>query len=485
MPLIFSPSANSLCDDWDNNFNILNTALVNSEILQQGLMLNTRIDGTSFNVPIPWFNNFIKTGTLALQASPNANLLDYTILTYQINALPFTVAPAGTIVLNAGDPVLPRVDVVYLTTTNAIVYLVGVAAINPVSPAVPLNTLVATYIGVDPLASGSGGYTLTQVNLTSNTAISPGFIVNQTLRWSGASWVPTNSMFTNAFGQVTVGNGPGFGIMDAATKLQVNGAIQIIDIGIPPAPVTNKLYSIAGQLYWNGQLLGYLGTVVGSHLRWNGTSFVEETQFTTTTLGGAAWLSSFNNTNAGGLQTRTDLGRSLITANRGSTMFVGEAGNLTQGYIDLSMAPTQTAEIRFVVDDGNIGSQTKYLQDDNEIRLTNFNGTTTAEIEITPTHTKIVGGKAVSQRNTAVNTTMTSNDFMLVTTVNPLTITLPLAPINGQEFIFKAISATGGSPITINGNGKNINGAATSTITNNYGTTNIVFNTTLNSWLSI
>jgi len=485
MPLILTPSAASICLDWDNNFNILQGALTNAQINQQGLITLTRVDGATFDNPIPWFTNMIKTGlTFSLQASPNANLLDYTLGTYQINAQPYTIAAGGTIVLSAGHATFSRVDVVYLTTSNTIVYLAGTASANPVAPTVPANTLIAVYIGVNALASGLGGYTLVNVNLSGGTTpLSPGVLINQTLRWNGTAWVPNSGMLANGL-KVSIAGISGFGTMDAITKLQVGGAIMIEDLGAP-FPVTDKLYNVGGSLYWNGNILGYTGTVVGSHLRWNGSTFAEETQFLTTTLGGSAWLSSFTNTDAGGVLTKTDLGRSFVTTNRGSTMYVNDTLNLTQAYIDLSVATGLTPEIRLVVDDNNIGSQTKYFQDDNEIRLSNFDGATTAEIEITPTHTKITGGKGVTQRNTAVNTAVTASDYMIVATVRPLTITLPAAPYNGEEHVIKAITATVPSPITINGNGKNIDAAATATIITNYGSRTLVFNSSLNIWLNI
>ncbi len=485
MPLTLTPSAASICLDWDNNFNILQSALTNAEILQQGLIHLTRVDGTTFDNPIPWFTNMIKTGlTFSLQASPNANLLDYTLGTYQINALPYTIAVGGTIALTAGHATFSRVDVVYLTTSNTIVYLVGVASASPVAPTVPANTLIAVYIGVNPLASGLGGYTLVNVNLAGgSTPLAPGILINQTLRWNGTAWVPNSGMLANGL-KVSIAGISGFGTMDAITKLQVGGAIMIEDLGAP-FPTTDKLYNVAGDLYWNGTLLGGpTGTTIGSHLRWDGSTFVEETQFLTTTLGGAAWLSSFTNTDAGGLLTKTNLGQSFITTNRGSTMYINDTLNLKDGYIDLSAQSGLTPEIRLVVNDNNIGAQTKYFQDDNEIKITNFDGSTTAEIEITPTHTKITGGKGVTQRNTAVNTAVTAGDYMIVATVNPLTITLPAAPYNGEEHIIKAITATVPSPITINGNGKNIDAAATATIITNYGSRTLIFNSALNIWLN-
>jgi hypothetical protein len=84
--------------------------------------------------------------------------------------------------------------------------------------------------------------------------------------------------------KVSIAGISGLGALDAITKLQVGGAINI-EPNAAPFPVTDKLYNVAGQLYWNGNLLtGPTGTTIGSHLRWNGTAFVEETQFLTTTL---------------------------------------------------------------------------------------------------------------------------------------------------------------------------------------------------------
>lgn len=87
--------------------------------------------------------------------------------------------------------------------------------------------------------------------------------------------------------------------------------------------------------------------------------------------------------------------------------------------------------------------------------------------------------------NTAVNYAVSSTDQMVVATVNPLTITLPLAPVDQREIVFKAITASGGSPVTINGNGKLIDAAATATLTSNYASRTLVYNAALNKWLNI
>jgi hypothetical protein len=50
MPIILSPSANPFCNDWNNNFGIVNTSLLNAEILNQGLLTLTRNDGTTLRI---------------------------------------------------------------------------------------------------------------------------------------------------------------------------------------------------------------------------------------------------------------------------------------------------------------------------------------------------------------------------------------------------------------------------------------------------
>lgn len=476
MPIILTPSANPFCDDWNNNFGIVNTSLTNAEILNQGLLTLTRVDGSTFNNNIPFFIDHVTSGlATSLSDLPNPRSFVYTSGTYQIGVNQYTITPGSNFQINAGDVTNPRVDIVYLTTTNTLVYLPGIAAPNPVAPTPPANTLILAYIGVNANATTIAGITLTQVNVGTATSLAPGILINQTLRWNGSAWVPNSGMLANGL-KVSIAGISGFGTMDAITKLQVGGAIMIEDLG-PPFPVTDKLYNVGGDLYWNGTLLGGpTGTVVGSHLRWNGTNFVEETQFLTTTLGGSAWLSSFTNTDAGGLLTKTNLGQSFITTQRGSTMYINDTLNLKDGYIDLSAQAGLTPEIRLVVNDNNIGAQTKYFQDDNEIKITNFDGTTTAEIEITPTHTIFRGGQVITQRNSAVNIAVTANDYMIVSTAT-LTATLPLAPNNGETHIFKSRGGT----MTVNGNGKNIDTAATTIVPLNSSRT-LVFNTALNIW---
>ena len=87
--------------------------------------------------------------------------------------------------------------------------------------------------------------------------------------------------------------------------------------------------------------------------------------------------------------------------------------------------------------------------------------------------------------NTAVNYNVLTTEQLVVATVNPLTITLPIAPVNEREIVFKAITASVGSPVTINGNGKLIDGSATATLTSAFASRTLVYNNALNRWLNI
>jgi phage-related tail fiber protein len=71
----------------------------------------------------------------------------------------------------------------------------------------------------------------------------------------------------------------------------------------------------------------------------------------------------------------------------------------------------------------------------------------------------------------ATNYTILPTDHTIaVTTSGAFTITLPASPATGQFFVIKDVSGSAGTNnITVSGNGNNIDGAATSTISTNYG----------------
>jgi len=487
MPLIFSPSTNSLCSDWDNNFIILNQALVNSEILQQGLMLNTRVDGSTFNVNIPWFTDMIKTGlTFSLQLTPNANLLDYTLGTYQINAQPYAIAAGGTIALANGDLINPRVDLVYLTTLNTIVYVQGISAANPVAPTLPANTLAAVYIGVNPLANAlSGGYTLTEVNVGRAVPLAPGFLINQTLRWNGSSWVPNSGMLANGL-KVSIAGISGFGTMDAITKLQVGGAIMIEDLGAP-FPVTDKLYNVGGDLYWNGTLLGGpTGTVIGSHLRWNGTNFVEETNFLSLVGVNSSWDSRFISNDTGGMNTQERIGIAEGSGFRGFSRHVSEPGNLTDGYEEFSMAYSGVPEYDLTCTDNNTGEYSNRFQSPTTHNLVVTDGVSLTALQQSKDQIRLDGGISTRLSLITANIALTNQYLCLVrTSLGARTLTLPgVTTVDGTTYIIKDADGLAlANNITINtSGGATIEGLGSFIIASNYTSITIVYSSSLNTW---
>ena len=487
MPLVFSPSGNSLCLDWNNNFTILNQSLTNAEILQQGLLHLTRVDGSTQDNTIPWFTNMIKTGLIfSLQTSPNANLLDYTAGTYQINALPYAIGIGGTIALNAGDATFSRVDVVYLTTSNTIVYLPGTAGVNPVAPSVPINTLIAVYIGVNPGANGTGGYTLVNVNLsTGSTPLAPGILINQTIRWNGTAWVPNSGMLANGL-KVSIAGISGFGTMDAITKLQVGGAIMIEDLG-PPFPVTDKLYNVGGDLYWNGTLLGGpTGTVIGSHLRWNGTNFVEETNFLSLVGVSSSWDVRFISNDTGGMNTQERIGIAEGSGFRGFSRHVSEPGNLTDGYEEFSMAYSGVPEYDLTCTDNNTGDSSNRFQSPTINSSVVTDGVILTSFQQSKTQIRLDGGISTRTSLITANTALTNQYLCLVrTSTGARTITLPgVTTVDGTTYIIKdadGLALTNNITINTTG-GATIEGLGSFIIASNYTSITIVYSSSLNSW---
>ncbi len=99
---------------------------------------------------------------------------------------------------------------------------------------------------------------------------------------------------------------------------------------------------------------------------------------------------------------------------------------------------------------------------------------------------KSIVGSAFGDRNnvysktviTGTTTLTTGSTFaILANHAAPLTVYLPLAPIDGQAFKFKDVSGNAlGYNITIDGNGKNIDGSPTGIINTNYGAIEVMYN---------
>jgi len=188
-----TPGISGMCTDFDTNASELNRALADAEILTNGVLTLTKIDGTTFTNSIPYFADFVISGlALTISNVPVNRTLTYTAGTYQINAQVYSIPVGANFQLTAGHPTLARIDILYLTNTNNIIYQTGTPSVNPVQPTPPAGTLLLAAIGVQINATTSLNYTLVTVNTNSSTiappALTPGTVTGSHLYWDGLTW---------------------------------------------------------------------------------------------------------------------------------------------------------------------------------------------------------------------------------------------------------------------------------------------------------
>lgn len=319
MPAAYtSTSGFDPCTVIDQHASLIDDALVNVEWTSQGIFDLTFSDGSTSTNSVPFVPDYVTSGLLlSLQAVPNANLVDYTSGTYQINAQGYSIGVGGTIAVNAGHPTLNRIDIIYVTETNTIVYLAGTAATDPVPPTPPANTLVIAEVGVQATASAAtGGYTLQSIQFFKNN-VSDGFLDNQTLRWNNNTnrWVPNSQFRASGAGFLGIQGAP-----DSVSTLRIAGtaaSVLIEDIASDPIPSTNRLYAKSGDIYWNGIQLNSgtvaSGTVTNSTLHWDGAAWVENDSFLTYDVAGNFGAS--DGTSFGTGTRNTVFGRETFIAN--------------------------------------------------------------------------------------------------------------------------------------------------------------------------
>lgn len=84
---------------------------------------------------------------------------------------------------------------------------------------------------------------------------------------------------------------------------------------------------------------------------------------------------------------------------------------------------------------------------------------------------------------TGISYAVLPTDFLIGCSASNITITLPAAPVSSRLLVVKDESGTAtATPITLNGNGKNINGNATLSLDQNYASFNLYYNGT--AWFS-
>lgn len=578
MSAVFSgntPGVSGMCQDFDTNAAELNSALENAEILTNGVLTLTQIDGSTFTNNIPYFADFVISGlNLNISNVPVNRTLTYTAGTYQINAQVYSIPVGANFQLTAGHPTLPRIDILYLTNTNNIIYQTGVPSVNPVQPAPPAGTLLLAAIGVQINATTSLNYTLVTVNTNSSTiappALTPGTISGSHLYWDGLTWSENtfwnvgNSTFdptarihtytdTDASGIVTTAK-----LGESATARgfywlindSLNGFSATIDFSTNPGlPVTYDIISSDSNLL---ALANYnlksdqVRQFTSNNTNDRSAEIVQQDSsivsiLSTEVFDPANYTRITQNINQILFEAETGSSNSTFNFNSNFTLLEVSDGVLTNstGITDIDINnkifqdPTNKNEFTqtLTTTDSLItqGTNTSLISQDittEKIRLQQFNLTNTSILDIEPdvinmvsdVDTNIIGLNSISlsttgalgfnpgditltsanainlgatshillngaliknQRNTAIATAIANNDWMIVSTA-ALTVTLPAAPDNGRELVFRSVTGT----MTINGNGKNIEAAPTQTVTVGNSRT-LVFNTALNRWLNI
>jgi hypothetical protein len=185
----------------NNNADELDTAVETASIPANGTLRLTKIDGSTQDVAIPYFADAILTG-LAVTQSPVPNQLDFSVAagTYQINGIVYTIAAATPLTLANGDPVDPRIDVIYVDTTSTVLVAAGTPSASPVTPTLPAGSIALAFVAVEANAIGAVGIvTTTLVNIAGTPpALPSGTFQGQMLKYDTGtgSWVPTSNLRT-------------------------------------------------------------------------------------------------------------------------------------------------------------------------------------------------------------------------------------------------------------------------------------------------
>lgn len=280
------------------------------------------LGGTFGTINLPLSPNVILSG---LVASSLGFALSTTAGTYQVANILYSIG-AGAFTITAAHPTLNRIDVLVVNNLGAYVYITGTPAVNAVAPAITLNQLAVTYINVP--AAGVP-------NIGNQTCCIPdGVTTGQTLRWDNSSftWQISNDIlsttnqltlqaanivslsttgvqkgyffaddFNSKIGvEVTAGNFEEIlvsqfgvdlvpsGVIESRLNMGLLGGIAMVDN--LPSVTANRLYNVAGTLYFNGNELCIapcgggglpIGTADFSTLRYD--------------LGAAVWVANIYN----------------------------------------------------------------------------------------------------------------------------------------------------------------------------------------------
>jgi hypothetical protein len=92
----------------------------------------------------------------------------------------------------------------------------------------------------------------------------------------------------------------------------------------------------------------------------------------------------------------------------------------------------------------------------------------------------------VAMTSTAANYSVVNGDFHVDCTAGGITVTLPATPVDGESYEVKdANGEAGGAAITVNGNGNNIDGSGSQSISTNFGFIRVRFSSNLGTWVMV
>lgn len=274
------------CTSWNFNADLIDQSLVDAQIIDNGVLTITRTNGEIVDNPMPYFTSFVVDGIdFTLDIPPNGLDLSYTAGEYQIGADVFDVISA-TLTITSGDATNPRKDLVIADNLGVISILDGTPSATPVYPTQPSNTLILARLFVPANADATTGDILLTIESASQVETGND---GDTLRYDSNSnlYVANSSLKSD-------GSKFDFGSYGAYTELlNINGRLLINDTSAPGI-TTNKLYSVSGDLYWDGIQLNTsaavgAGSTTNSTLRWNGSAWVEETSFLIESTGATEW----------------------------------------------------------------------------------------------------------------------------------------------------------------------------------------------------
>lgn len=309
-------------DKFDNN---ANEQVISGAVNGNNIQF-LKFGGGFFNVAIPNFPDQINSG---LVLSPGLNIVNYTAGVYQINNRLYN-AGGGSFVIPSAGAGLQRIDAIVaeddLTPpTGTIARVAGVDAVTPVSPTLTSAQLLIGLVIVDDAGNVNN-------QPVQDCCVPDGTIEGQVLRWdnTNSEWDATNilileqtnsSLVTNNSIAFQVNNGGSnnvsmqllestpemllsitdgtdsatlkvgtitgdFGLEVTSTDLirfSANEGIQLVSFPSAPVTVTDKLYNVSGDLYWNGAQVCLApcgggggepipaGTVDFSTIRWDDT----------------------------------------------------------------------------------------------------------------------------------------------------------------------------------------------------------------------